>query len=176
MNMAKTGIFYGPENGSVNRVAERIAEMLGPEKAELVAVANATAADFDRYDQILFGISTIGKETWDGKQAAGDWARFMPEIGKGRLEGKTTAIFGLGDHITYASHFVDAMGQLAGELRKAGARLCGQVSAEGYEFEDSAALADGMFVGLPLDEDYEPELTPGRLSAWLGQLSSSFSF
>lgn len=174
--MTKTAIFFGPEKGAVSRVAGLIRDLIGPEKAELVAVKNSTCMDFERFDQIIFGISTVGKETWDGKPATTDWGRFLPQVAQGSFTGKTVAIFGLGDHITYASSFVDFMGLLAQELIKTGARIVGQVPVEGYEFDESAAIFDGMFIGLPLDEDFEPELTEERVKNWILQLGKDFTF
>lgn len=174
--MRTTAIFYGPENGSVHRVAGLIRDLIGPEKIELVPVKNASSKDLDRFDKIIFGISTVGKETWDGNPAGGDWGKFLPEIGKAGFEGKKVAIYGLGDHITYPSNFVDSMGLLARELERAGVTLSGQVPAEGYEFEESAALKGEMFVGLPLDEDFQPELTLQRVREWLDQLENDFIF
>ncbi len=174
--MNKTGLFFGPLKGSVNRVADRMRDLIGHDKVEMVPVKDASAADFDRFDQIIFGISTVGKETWDGKSVKSDWGIFMPEIEKGNFKGKKVALFGLGDHITYASGFVDFMGLLAGKLQNAGATLYGQVLPDGYEFEESEALVDNLFVGLPLDEDFEPEKTEGRLQHWLEQLRKDFDF
>ncbi len=174
--MSKTAIFFGPEKGSVNRVADLIRNMIGSEKVEMVPVKNATSADFDRFDQIIFGISTVGKETWDGKPATTDWGKFLPQISQGNFKDKTVAIFGLGDHITYASSFVDFMGLLARELMKTEARIVGQVPLEGYEFDESQAIFNGVFIGLPLDEDFEPELTPERVKKWIVQLSKDFIF
>jgi flavodoxin I len=174
--MSKTAIFFGPEKGSVNRVADLICDMIGQDKAEMISVKRATVSDFDRFDQIIFGISTVGKETWDGKPASSDWGKFLPEISKGNFEGKKVAIFGLGDHITYSSNFVDFMGLLAGELGKTKAQIVGQVSTEGYEFDESAAVKNGMFIGLPLDEDFEPELTYGRVNSWLKLLRKDLNF
>jgi len=174
--MKKTAIFFGPEKGSVNRVANMIRDLIGPDKVEMVPVKGATAKDFNRFDQLIFGISTVGKETWDGKPAKTDWGIFLPEVSQGNFEGKKVAIFGLGDHITYASSFVDFMGLLASELEKAGATLFGKVSPDGYEFEESEALVDDFFVGLPLDEDFEPEKTVERVQAWIEMLKKEFDF
>lgn len=174
--MKKTAIFFGPEKGAVNRVANLIRELIGPDKVELVPVKSAASADFNQYDQIIFGISTVGNETWDGKPAATDWGRFLPEIRKADLKGKTVAIYGLGDHITYSANFVDFMGLLAEELEKTGAHLVGQVFVDGYEFEDSKAVSGGKFRGLPLDEDFEPELTRVRVENWIRQLEKDFTF
>jgi flavodoxin I len=174
--MSKTAIFFGPEKGSVNRVADLIKSLIGPEKVELVPVKNASVADFADYDQIIFGISTVGKETWDGKPASSDWGKFLPQVSQGDFKGKKVAIFGLGDHITYSSSFVDFMGLLAKQLMKTEAHIVGQVPVDEYEFEESAAVFDGKFTGLPLDEDFEPELTPERVKKWIVQLSKDFIF
>jgi flavodoxin I len=174
--MSKTAIFFGPEKGSVNRVADLIRSLIGPEKVELVLVKNASASDFANYDQIIFGISTVGKETWDGKPASSDWGKFLPQVSQGDFKRKKVAIFGLGDHITYSASFVDFMGLLAKQLQKTEAHIVGQVPSDEYEFEESAAIFDGMFVGLPLDEDFEPELTPERVKKWIVQLSKDFIF
>ena len=174
--MSKTAIFFGPEKGAVNRVADLIRSLIGPEKVEMVPVKNATVEDFAKFDQIIFGISTVGKETWDGKPTSSDWGKFLPQISKGDFKGKTVAIYGLGDHITYSTNFVDFMGLLARELMKTEARIVGQVPVEGYEFNESYAVIEGKFTGLPLDEDFEPELTPERVNKWIVQISKDFSF
>ena len=174
--MSKIGIFFGPENGAVNRVADLVAEIIGPEKVELVLVKNATAEDLEKYDRIIFGISTVGKDSWDSTYSNVDWAKFLPEIGKIRYEGKKLAIFGLGDHVTYAATFVDHIALLANELINNGGQLTGQVSTEGYEFDESEAVVDDKFMGLPVDEDFEPELTRERVENWIKQIQPEFGF
>jgi flavodoxin I len=174
--MNKTAIFFGPLKGAVNRVADKMKEVIGEDKVVMVPVNTATVADLDKYDKIIFGLSTVGKESWDMKYTNVDWAKFLPEIGKTRYEGKTIAIFGLGDHVTYASTFVDHIALLAKELMKNGAVLTGQVSTDGYEFDESEAAVDGKFLGLPIDEDFEPELTDERVENWVKQISKDFGF
>ncbi|MGE0020011.1 MAG: flavodoxin [Draconibacterium sp.] len=174
--MSKTAIFFGPVGGAVNRVADKIKKQIGDDKVELVPVKDATAADLDRFDKIIFGISTVGKDTWNSNYSSNDWGKFLPEIEKVRYEGKKTAIFGLGDHVTYAATFVDHMAVLANKLKQNGAVLSGQVAADGYEFDESEAVVDGKFVGLPVDEDFEPELTDERVASWVKQLASEFGF
>ena len=174
--MSKIAIFFGPEKGAVNRVADKVAAAIGTENVELVSVNNATYQDIEKYEKIIFGISTVGKESWDSSYQNVDWAKFLPEIGKANYDGKTLAIFGLGDHVTYAGSFVDHIGLLASELEKAGAKLVGQVSTEGYEFDESTAVVGDKFVGLPIDEDFEPELTDERVENWVNQIKADFGF
>ena len=174
--MNKTAIFFGPLKGAVHRVAEKVKNAIGEDKVEMIPVRNATAADIDKYDQIIFGLSTVGSETWHQTYTNVDWGKFLPEISKTRYDGKKIAIFGLGDHVTYSRTFVDHIGLLARELKKNGAELSGKVPTSGYEFDDSKAIEDGMFMGLPVDEDFEPELTDERVSKWVEQLRSEFDF
>ena len=174
--MSKIAIFFGPLDGAVNRVANKIRDAIGKEKVDMVLVKDATVADLDKYDKIIFGISTVGKETWHSTYSNVDWANFLPEIGKTRYEGKTMAIFGLGDHITYAGTFVDHIGLLAKELMSNGGVLVGQVPVNDYEFDDSDAVVDDKFLGLPVDEDFEPELTDERVKNWIEQIRPDFGF
>ncbi len=174
--MSKTAIFFGPQKGAVDRVANKLKEAIGEDKVVMVPVNTATVADIGKYDKIIFGLSTVGKDTWNSSYSNVDWAKFLPEIRKTRYEGKTIAIFGLGDHVTYAATFVDHIAVLANELVNNGAKLTGMVSAGYYEFDESEAVVDGKFLGLPIDEDFEPELTDKRLKDWVKQISPDFGF
>ncbi len=174
--MSKIAIFFGPLKGAVNRVADKIKDAIGEDKVVMVPVKDATVADLEKYDKIIFGISTVGKETWHSTYSNVDWAEFLPEISKTRYEGKTIAVFGLGDHVTYTATFVDHIGLLAHELMENGAELVGKVPADDYEFEGSDALEDGKFLGLPVDEDFEPELTDKRVEKWVAQIKPAFGF
>ncbi len=172
--MSKIGLFFGPLNGSVHRVADKIKAAFGGDVIEMVPVKDASSSDLEKYDKVIFGISTVGKDTWDSGYSSDDWGMFFKEISKVDFSSKKVAIFGLGDHITYANHFVNHMGLLAKELMKVNANIVGQVSTEGYEFEESEAVIDGQFIGLPVDEDFEPELTDERIADWLAILKPAF--
>ncbi len=172
--MSKIGLFFGPVKGSVNRVAEKIKVALGEQNVEMIPVNDASVSDLEKFDKIIFGISTVGKETWDSNYSNSDWSKFFPNISKVDYSGKTVAIFGLGDHITYSGYFVNAMGVLAKDLLKNGATIVGKVDPSSYEFDESEAIFDGMFIGLPIDEDFEPELTDERVSNWVNSLKPAF--
>ena len=88
------------------------------------------------------------------------------------LNGKTVAIFGLGNHILYPDNFVDALGFLGKACEKASATVIGKVSIEGYDYSDSAGVVDDMFYGLPIDQDNDDDLTDGRLDNWITMIKS----
>jgi flavodoxin I len=172
--MSKIGLFFGPQKGSVHRVAEKVKAALGEQEVEMISVNNASTSDLEKYNLIIFGISTVGKETWDSDYSNTDWSKFFPNISKVDFSGKTVAIFGLGDHVTYSGYFVNAMGMLAKDLMKSGATIVGQVDPSGYEFDESEAILDGKFTGLPIDEDFEPELTDERVDNWIKSIKPAF--
>ena len=172
--MSKIGLFFGPLKGSVHRVAEKVKTALGEQNVEMISVNDAGVPDLEKYDKIIFGISTVGKETWDSDFSNTDWSKFFHNISKVDYSAKTVAIFGLGDHVTYSSHFVNAMVILANELMKNGATIVGKVDPATYEFDESEAIFDGMFIGLPIDEDFQPELTDERVSNWVNTIKPAF--
>ena len=172
--MSKIGLFFGPEKGSVHRVAEKIKVALGEQNVEMISVNDASETDLEKFEKIIFGISTVGKETWDSDFSNTDWSKFFPNIRKVDYAGKTVAIFGLGDHITYSSYFVNAMGVLAKELLKNGATIVGKVDPDSYEFDESEAIMDGKFIGLPIDEDFQAELTDQRVDDWVKEIKPAF--
>ena len=63
---------------------------------------------------------------------------------------------------------------LAKDLMKSGATIVGQVDPSGYEFDESEAILDGKFTGLPIDEDFEPELTDERVDNWIKSIKPAF--
>jgi flavodoxin I len=83
-------------------------------------------------------------------------------------------MFGLGDQITYDLHFVDSLGIVAGKILPKGAKIIGKVSPDGYDFRESEAIIDGEFIGLPVNEDFEPELTDERVNNWVDQIKTQF--
>jgi flavodoxin I len=170
----KIGIFYGPTGGNTEVVAKKVQSAFGEDVADLLPVKDSNASDIDKYEFIVFGCSTIGKETWDAARTKKDWDTFRPELEKINYEGKTFALFGLGDHITYAANFVDSLGMIAKIMLEKGAKIVGQVATDNYEFTDSEAVIDNKFIGLPIDEDFEPELTNQRVNEWVGNLKIQF--
>jgi flavodoxin I len=172
--MKKIGIFYGPLGGSTEKVAKKVVAALGFDNAELISVKTAKAADVEKYENIIFGMSTIGKETWQADKSANDWDVFLPELEKINYNNKVIAMFGLGDQITYGLHFVDALGIVGEKIIQNGGKIVGQVPTEGYDFRESQGVKDGMFLGLPINEDFEPELTDLRVNKWIKSIKPLF--
>lgn len=172
--MRKIGLFYGPAGGSVEKVARYISERIGADKVDLYKVSEVDVSILNQYSCVIMGLSTLGKHTWQSDYEQKDWDEFIPKVKGMDLSGKRVAIFGLGDHIGYANHFVDAIGDLAEAIIPTGIELVGQCSTHGYDYNESRAEVDGVFLGLPLDEDFEPEKTEERVNNWLQKLLPQF--
>lgn len=168
---AKIGLIYGSDDGNTEAIAHRIQARLGEENVDVLDVSDVTQMDFASYDQLILGIPT-----WDFGQIQSDWEDFWDDVKEVGFEGKTVALFGLGDQFGYGDFFLDAMGMLHDVIVENGAKIVGHWPVEGYEFDASKALIEGesLFVGLGIDEDQQPELSASRLNKWVSQISHEF--
>lgn len=175
--MGKTAIFYSPQGGSVNRVAMKLGEMIGNDINVVIPVREAEKEDIEKYSQIIFVGSTVGADHWSNEILENEWEGFFKQMSESGFEGKKIAIVGLGNSVLYPEHFADGIAYLYKEITARNGKIYGFVDAEDYTFEDSEALnEEGFFCGLPLDEDNEDDLTPGRLEKWLSVLKPDFQF
>ncbi len=169
---SKIAVLYGPKGGNTEKIAKLIVKKIGTNKCDLIAVREADETMLAPYQNLIIGGSTIGTHNWSHANTSSDWDQFMPKFKKMDFTGKKVAIFGLGDHLAYTNHFVDEMFTLYQVLKNNGATLVGQCATDGYEFNDSAAIVDGKFVGLPLDEDHEDHLSERRIDDWLNTFAA----
>ena len=157
--MQNIAIIFGSSVGNTRFVAEKIHTHF-PE-ADLIPAETADLEALKKYDVLIMGTST-----WGVGQLQDDFETFVENFLTLDLSGKTIALFGLGDQQTYADTFCNGMGKLYELLEKQKPRFIGQWPGDDYDFSESSAFKDGMFVGLALDEDNEPDLTDGRIAIW----------
>lgn len=167
--MDKIAVFYGSSTGNTESIAESISKKLGGDNVELFDVSKAKSEDVNIFKNLIFGTST-----WGIGDLQDDWEAFIKVLEKSNLDGKVVALFGLGDGDTYADSFVDGMGIIYDVVKDKGCKIVGKVSSDGYSFDSSKAEEGGFFVGLPLDEDNEANLTDSRLEEWVSQIKNDF--
>jgi flavodoxin I len=160
--MKTTIVIYGSSTGTCEAIAEKIASKLGCEALNVQDLS----ADVVAANQNLI----LGTSTWGAGELQDDWYDGLDVIKGADLSGKTGAIFGCGDSASYGDTFCGAMKELYDAAKAAGANVIGEVSTEGYTFDDSDAVVDGQFVGLALDDINEDDKTDGRIDAWIAQL------
>lgn len=163
----KIGLFYGSTTCYTEIAAEKIQTALGEELVELHNIKDVALAEAEKYDIIIFGIST-----WDYGELQEDWESHWEQVSDLNLNGKVVALYGMGDQIGYTEWFQDALGMLHEALTPAGCHFIGYWPNQGYEFEASKALTENksQFVGLALDEDNQYDKSDERIEAWTSQL------
>ncbi len=161
----KTAIIYGSTTGNTKAVAEQLQQKF--DNSEIIDAASLDPADLKEYDLLICGTST-----WGLGELQDDWDQVLKGVTQTELTGKKVAFFGLGDQIGYPDTFVDAIAALHLAFTQAGATIIGRWLDSGYDYDTSAAAADGYFLGLALDEDNQSRLTKERLQQWSEQLKA----
>ena len=172
--MNSIAILFGPEGGSTEKIAKMIADEIGADKCDLISVKDADDKVISEYKNIIIGGSTIGTHNWSIPSTSSDWDEFMPKFRQLNFEGKNAAIFGLGDHLGYPNTFVDSMRVVYDVLIENKATVLGFCNVDDYEFNESLAVIDNKFVGLPIDEDFEDDLSEERIKKWVQSFIEKF--
>lgn len=161
--MTKTLVIFGSTSGNTETVAEKIGQALG--ECEIKNITSCSVEDLAAYDSII-----IGSSTWGMGSLQDDWEESLSMLSSVDLTGKNVALYGTGDQSSFPNTFVDAIGILYDALQKSGAKFIGSWPVESYDYLESKAERDGCFVGLPIDENTQPELTEERVKNWVDQL------
>ena len=161
--MKKTIVVFGSSTGTCEAIAEKIAQKLG---CEVMDVQNLTAEVVESHENLILGTST-----WGAGELQDDWFDGLKVLQGADLSGKTIALFGCGDCESYSDTFVGGIGELYNGIKASGARFVGAVDTDGYTFDDSEAVIDGKFIGLPLDDVNEDDKTDTRIDAWIAEIS-----
>ena len=85
-------------------------------------------------------------------------------------DSRVNLFFGRAALVETVRRFVDAIGVLYDAVTEKGAEVVGFTDTKGYEFEVSAAVRDGQFVGLVLDQDNQSGKSEKRIAAWTSQI------
>lgn len=167
--MKKIGIFYGSSTGNTEEAAKLIGEKLGLSSDEIHDIYKLKASPAD-YEILLLGSSSTGSGDLQD-----DWETFLETLKEVDLNQKKIALFSCGDSSTFSDTFCGAMGKIYDALKDSGCIFIGTgVATDGYTFDDSEAVVDGAFVGLPLDADNESDLTEDRINSWVETLKTAF--
>ena len=151
--MAKVGIIYGTTEGVTETICMKVQKQLGGK--EVAKLKN---------------IESASKEDFEGHELQEDWEEYIDVLDGLDLNGKKVTFIGLGDADGYPDTFVDAIGLLYDKIKDSGAEFVGKWPTDDYTYDESKGEIDGMFLGLVIDNDNEPELNNQRVDAWTEQL------
>merc|ERR1712012_25172 len=160
------GLFFATQTGNTEEVAGQIAEAAGIEAGD---VGEIEASDLASYDGLIVGCPTWNTGA-DEYRSGTAWDDIIDEVKEMDLKGKPVAIFGCGDSQGYGDNFCDGIEELHETFAAAGAKMVGYVDSSGYQHSESKSEKNGKFLGLPLDEDNESDMSPDRISAWVKQI------
>ena len=163
-----TTIFFATSTGKTSDIADQLKELL-PDAGLQDVDEISSVSDLEVPGSLICCIPTWNTGA-DEARSGTAWDQCIEEIPSMNFAGKTIAIVGLGDSASYGDYFCDAMEELYTAFSKAGANLIGKVSTDGYTFNESKSVINGMFCGLPIDEDNESGLSHQRLTAWLNSI------
>lgn len=176
--MPKIGLFFSSSTGNTRRIAKAIKKRFDDDTmADALNVNKASAELVAGYSHLILGTSTLGAGALPGLSTdcmGGGWEEFLPQLVDVDFNGKTVALFGLGNQDKYPDEFVDAMGEIYHFVVARGAKVVGQWPADDYNFISSKALVNDEFVGLALDQENQKLLTDARLEAWLKLIAPEF--
>jgi flavodoxin I len=162
--MSKIGIFYGSTTGNTEAAAEEIGGQLD---AKVHDIGNTAYTEMNEYDVLI-----LGSSTWGMGEIQDDWEDVLDDLESLDLTGKKVALFGTGDSAGFEDTFCDAIGILYETLLGTGAQFIGQWPTDNYEYSESRAEQKGVFIGLPLDEENQGNMTAGRISNWVEKLKT----
>ena len=173
--MNKIGMFFGTETGTTRLVAKKMQKKVGDDICDKPVNVNRISLDeMLAYDALILGTPSYGVGEIPGKSAGcfePNWEEFFAQITvTPDFAGKRIAFFGLGAQERYADRFASSLYALVEKFRGWNAEIVGDWPNEGYTFEQSAALVDGRFLGLIIDQRTQGMFTDERIDAWLAQV------
>ena len=174
--MNKIGLFFGTETGTTRLVAKKLHKKIGEDVCDKpINVNRITPAEMLQYDALILGTPSYGEGDIPGKGASGcfepNWEEFLAQFdAPPDLTGKRIAFFGLGAQERYSERFCSSLFALYTVFKGWGAEIVGDWPTDGYTFAHSAAVVDGRFVGLVIDQRTQGMFTDERIDTWLAQV------
>ena len=171
----RIGLFYGSSTCYTEMAGEKIRDHInGIFEADVVTMHNIASDPISLMTDYSYLI--LGIPTWDYGELQEDWESHWSEIDCLDLTHAKAAVYGLGDQIGYPEWFQDALGYLWAKVVNQGAATVGAWPNQGYTFEQSKALTEdeNFFVGLPLDDENQLDLTEDLIHQWCDQIVIEF--
>lgn len=165
--MKPIGLFYGSDGGDTENIANALKDALGD--VTLFNVSKASKDDIAKFDNLIFASPTYGEGDLQS-----DWEDFLPNIEASDVAGKTIAFVGVGDQDSYSDTFCEGVSHIYAKLASS-AKVIGQTSTDGYNFESSKSVVDGKFIGLMIDEANQDDQTKERIDKWVETVKSQFA-
>jgi flavodoxin I len=166
----KIGLFYSFNSTKTKKIIDKLKSSLSGFDIQDINIEDADENSLDPFVNLIFGSST-----WFDGELPNYWDEFLPSVENKNFSGKKLAIFGLGDQKNYSENFCDAIGILADFFEKRGVKLVGRFPMNDFKFENSKALRNNEFLGLPVDEENLSDRTTENIEKWSEILKTEFN-
>lgn len=167
--MKKIGVFYGTTTGTTNGVVDEVEFYLRKDDYEVYNVAN-DISNISNFENLILITPTYGVG-----ELQVHWNKVVKELESVDFSNKVVGLIGLGNQYAFGESFVGGLKVLYDIVTKNGGKVVGLTSTEGYHYEESEAIVDDKFVGLPLDETNQGDYTPERIEKWIAEVKKSFN-
>lgn len=166
--MKKIGIFYGTTGSTTLGIVDELEFQLKKEEYQTYNVKDGIS-EITKYENLILVTPTYGV----GELQA-YWQQRYEELQKMDFTGKVVALIGLGNQFAFGESFVGGLRVLYDVIVKNGGKVVGMIPEKEYSHEETTAVINGYFVGLPLDETNEGSKTPKRIMTWLEEIKKEF--
>ena len=167
--MKKIGVFYGTTTGTTNGVVDEVEFYLRKDDYEVYNVANGIS-NISNFENLILITPTYGVG-----ELQVHWNKVVKELESIDFSNKVVGLIGLGNQYAFGESFVGGLRVLYDIVTKNGGKVVGLTSTEGYHYEESEAIVDDKFIGLPLDETNQGDYTPERIEKWIAEVKKSFN-
>ena len=167
--MKKISVFYGTTTGTTNGVVDEVEFYLRKDDYEVYNVAN-DISNISNFENLILITPTYGVG-----ELQVHWNKVVKELESVDFSNKVVGLIGLGNQYAFGESFVGGLRVLYDIVTKNGGKVVGLTSTEGYHYEESEAIIDDKFVGLPLDETNQGDYTPERIEKWIAEVKKSFN-
>lgn len=168
----KIGILYSTVTSSSEKYARMISDKLAGKESDLADIAEISPDAIGQYEALIVGAPTLNTGA-DEQRTGTPWDEFLiNDIENVNLNNKPVAVFGHGDATEYAKYFCDSIEEIHDKFEKQGSKMIGYTDPKSINFEQSKAVRNGKFLGLPLDVSAPPDQAEQRISDWCAQIIS----
>ncbi len=166
--MKKIGIFYATATKTTLGIVDEIEFLLRDDEYQTFNVKDGVEQIKDFENLILVS------PTYQVGELHPHWMKKLDELEKMDFSGKVVGLVGLGNQFAFGESFCGGLKFLYNIVKEKGGKIVGLTDMDGYHFEETDIIVNGKFMGLPLDETNQANLTPERLSKFITEIKKDF--
>ena len=166
--MKTIGIFYATLTKTTVGIVDEIEFFLKKDDFKTFNVKNGVK-EIENFENLI-----LVTPTYQVGEAHAAWMNNLKKLEEIDFTGKVVGLVGLGNQFAFGVSFCGGIKYLYDIVIKKGGKVVGFTSTDGYHYEETSMVKDGKFIGLALDEENQPNLTPKRIGDWITEIKKEF--